>query len=81
MVAFKTSNRREHLIDPWWRKARIGARLIQKREEGKDWTPRDRRIAQLLLNDPGVTNRLLDQAWWSLRARKQNGPGLLGWFN
>jgi len=63
-------------MDPWWRKARIGARLIQKREEGKAWTARDRRLARLLAGDPGVTNRLLDQAWWSLRAWK-NGDRLL----
>jgi hypothetical protein len=68
-------------MDPWWRKARIAARLIQKREEGKPWTPRDQRLAKILAADPGVTNRLLDQAWWSLTARKKNGPGLMGWFN
>jgi hypothetical protein len=81
MVAISTAQARERLMDPWWRKARIGARLIQKREEGKPWTVRDQRIAKLLSVDPGVTNRLLDQAWWSLKARKKNGPGLMGWFN
>jgi hypothetical protein len=81
MVAASTSLPRERLMDPWWRKARIGARLIQKREEGKPWTVRDQRLAKWLAVDPGVTNRLLDQAWWSLRARKKNGPGLMGWFN
>jgi hypothetical protein len=70
----------ERRIDPWWRKARIGARLIHKREEGKPWTDRDRRLAIILADDPGVTNRLLDQAWRSLRARKKHGPGLMGWF-
>jgi hypothetical protein len=30
MVAPKTTALRERLMDPWWRKARIGARLIQK---------------------------------------------------
>src|SRR5688572_12454790 len=70
---------RERLMDPWWRKARIGARLIQKREEGKEWSARDRRLAKMLAEDAGVTNRLLDQAWWSLRARKKYGAGLLGW--
>jgi hypothetical protein len=81
MVAPKKSQPRERLMDPWWRKARIAARLIHKREEGKAWTVRDKRLAAQLAADPGVTNRLLDQAWWSLRARKQNGPGLMGWFN
>jgi hypothetical protein len=81
MVAQKKSVQRERLMDPWWRKARIAARLIQKREEGKTWSTRDKRLAERLAADPGVTNRLLDQAWWSLRARKRNGPGLMGWFN
>jgi hypothetical protein len=71
---------RERLIDPWWRKARIGARLLHKKEEGRTWTVRDRRLAAMLANDPGVTNRLLDQAWRSLLARKKYGPGLMGWF-
>lgn len=76
MVAPKTSRPRERLMDPWWRKARIGARLIHKREEGKAWSERDKRLAAQLAADPGVTNRLLDQAWWSLRAWK-NGNRLL----
>lgn len=76
MVAPKTIENRDRLMDPWWRKARIGARLIQKREEGKPWTARDKRLAKMLAEDPGVTNRLLDQAWWSLRAWK-NGDRLL----
>ena len=71
MVAPHTSRPRERLMDPWWRKARIGARLIQKREEGKPWTTRDQRLAKLLAADPGVTNRLLDQAWWSLRSEEE----------
>jgi hypothetical protein len=69
------------LMDPYWRKARIGARLLLKREEGKAWSARDRRLAQRLAEDSGVTNRLLDQAWHSIRARRKYGPGILGWFN
>lgn len=76
----KPTRQRERLMDPWWRKARIAARLIQKKEAGQPWTARDQRLAKLLANDPGVTNRLLDQAWWSIRARKLYGPGLMGWF-
>lgn len=68
---------RKPLIDPWWRKARIAARLIQKREAGQPWSPRDRQLACRLASDPGVTNRLIDQAWWSIRTRKKNGYGLL----
>jgi hypothetical protein len=67
-------------MDPWWRKARIAARLLHKREAGQPWTRRDQRLAAQLAADPGVTNRLLDQAWWSLSARKKYGPGLMGWF-
>jgi hypothetical protein len=65
-----SKNVREPLIDPWWRKARIAARLLHKREAGRSWSARDRRLAARLAADPGVTNRLSDQAWWSLRARR-----------
>ena len=68
---------REPLIDPWWRKARIAARLIHKREAGQPWSARDRRLARRFAEDPGVTNRLIDQAWWSIRARRRNGYGLM----
>ncbi len=80
MAEPKTVIERERLIDPWWRKARIAARLLEKKEAGQPWTARDRRLAARLANDPGVTNRLLDQAWRSLRARKKYGPGIMGWF-
>ena len=76
-----TEPNREPLIDPWWRKARIAARLIHKREAGQPWSARDRRLARRFAEDPGVTNRLIDQAWWSIRARRLYGPGILGWFN
>jgi len=69
------------LMDPYWRKARIAARLLIKREDGKPWSARDRRLAERLSGDPGVTNRLLDQAYSSRRARRKYGPGILGWFN
>jgi hypothetical protein len=75
------SHELNRLMDPYWRKARIAARLIIKREEGKSWSLRDRRLAQKLANDPGVTNRLLDQAYSSRYARKKYGSGILGWFN
>jgi len=69
------------LMDPYWRKARIAARLLLKREAGKPWSARDRRLAVKLVNDPGVTNRLVDQAVHSYNARKNHGPGILGWVN
>jgi hypothetical protein len=69
------------LMDPSWRKARIAARLLIKREEGKPWSLRDQRLAARFATDPGVTNRLLGQAYSSRTARKKYGPGILGWFN
>ena len=69
------------LMDPYWRKARIAARLIIKREDGKPWSARDQRLAVRFAADVGVTNRLLDQAFHSLKARRKYGPGVLGWFN
>ena len=56
--------------DPYWRKAKIGA-LILKRVEENRVTPGDRRIASFLLEDAGVTNRLIDQAVASLSASRQ----------
>jgi hypothetical protein len=54
-------------IDPCWRKARIAARLLRKREAQRPWNERDRRLAAMLIEDPGVTNRLIDQAvhWYN----------------
>jgi hypothetical protein len=43
--------------------------------------PRDQRLARRLATDPGETNRLIDQAWWSIRARRLRGLGIMGWFN
>jgi len=56
------SHELNRLMDPYWRKARIAARLLIKREAGKPWSARDRRLATRLVNDPGVTNRLVQQA-------------------
>ena len=70
----------DRLIDPWWRKARIAARLLLKKEAGQRWSARDHRLAAQLADDPGVTNRLVDQAVHSIRARRKYGPGILGWF-
>ena len=65
------------LMDPYWRKARIAARLLLKRRAGKIWSPRDRRLAQRLADDPGVTNRLLGQAISNIVARQRNGRSIL----
>ena len=67
-------------MDPYWRKARIGARLVLKKRAGQRWSDRDRRLAACLADDEGVTNRLIEQAVRSLQARRKYGPGILGWF-
>ena len=71
------SHELNRLMDPYWRKARIAARLLIKREEGKPWSARDKRLAGRLADDPGVTNRLLDQGYVSHRTRKRNGRSIL----
>jgi hypothetical protein len=75
------SNELNRLMYPYWRKARIDARLLIKREDGKPWSARDRRLAEKFVNDPSVINRLVDQAMNSLRAMKKYGSSILGWFN
>ena len=62
MIPLDFSNELNRLMDPYWRKARIAARLLIKREDGQPWSVRDRRLAARLAEDPGVTNRLLQQA-------------------
>jgi hypothetical protein len=59
-----------------WRKARIAARLLVKKET-KPWNARDRALAEKFAHDPGVTNRLIDQAIHGFRARKRNGRSIL----
>lgn len=66
----------KHRVDPWWRKARIAARLLLKRQQHLAWNTRDQRLAAQLADDPGVTNRLIDQAVSFLTARK-NGYRLV----
>jgi hypothetical protein len=58
------------LMDPYWRKARIAARILLRREHGL-LNDRDRRLAARLAEDPGVTNRLLDQAVSFHQAQKR----------
>ena len=52
-------------MDPWWRKARIAARLLLKKEARQKWNARDKRLAGKLADDPGVTNRLMRSSAWS----------------
>jgi hypothetical protein len=53
------------LRDPSWVKSRIYARLILRSYQNQ-MTPRDHRWVQRLKEDPGVTDRLIDQAMASL---------------
>ena len=71
------SHELNRLMDPYWRKARIAARLLIKREDGKPWSARDQRLAVRFATDTGVTNRLLDQAYCSHTARRRNGRSIL----
>ena len=80
MKTLDRNNALDRRIDPFWRKARIAGRLLLKKEAGQPWSVRDRRVASLLAQDEGVTNRLIAQALSSLKARKKYGPGILGWF-
>ena len=57
----------EPKINRCWRKARIAARLLLKKER-QPWNARDRALAEQFYHDPGVTNRLIDQAVKYLRA-------------
>lgn len=53
---------------PYWRGARIAARILLKRESGKSLNDRDRRVAGELLASEGVNDRLIDQAIACLKA-------------
>jgi len=54
--------------DPYWRGALIAARILRKRESGKRLSARDRRVARELVEDVGISNRLIDQAVACLKA-------------
>jgi len=54
-------------LDPSWHKARIAARIWLKAKQGRQLSPRDRRLARMLAADKGVTDRLIEQArtYWT----------------
>lgn len=54
--------------DPYWRGARIVARILRKQEAGKRLSLRDRRLARDFCEENGVSNRLIDQAIACLKA-------------
>ncbi|MCW5558307.1 MAG: hypothetical protein KIT22_10810 [Verrucomicrobiae bacterium] len=49
-----------------WRKSRLAARILFRKEAGR-MTARDRRIARILAQDSEVTNRLIQQGLYSIR--------------
>jgi len=51
--------------DTAWRKSRVAARLLLRKESGK-LLKRDRALARRLAQDPEVTNRLIQQALYYL---------------
>lgn len=52
-------------MDSAWRKSRLAARLLLRREE-RGLTPREVAAAKQLSADPEVTNRLIEQALYFL---------------
>jgi hypothetical protein len=51
--------------DRAWRKSRVAARLLLRKERGP-LRPRDRALARQLSKDPEVSNRLIQQALYYL---------------
>ena len=58
--------------DPSWVKARIAARILLRNRAGRV-SVRDARLARRLARDPGVTDRLMDQALACLCAELRLG--------
>ncbi len=54
--------------DPYWRAARIAARILRKQDRGLRLRARDRRLAAAFIEEDGVSNRLIDQALACLQA-------------
>lgn len=54
-------------LDPCWQKARIAARILVKSRK-RPLNARDKRLARQLAQDPGVTNRLIEQGVASVQA-------------
>jgi hypothetical protein len=56
--------------DPYWRRALLFAKILARLETGHACR-RDARLVCRLLENRGVTNRLIEQAHWVLKARKR----------
>lgn len=53
---------------PIWRKNRLVARILMRKQSGKKMRDRDILLARHFQNDPEILERLLDQAMHSLKA-------------
>ena len=58
-------NREGRYTDRAWRKSRLAARILLRKEAGR-MTARDRRLAKVLSRDSEVTNRLIQQGLYYL---------------
>ena len=56
---------RDDYTDRPWRKARLAARILMRKAEGR-MTGRDRRWAERLSEDPEVSDRLIQQGLYYL---------------
>lgn len=70
-IAMTTQTVSSLKFDACWRKSRLAARIILRARAGT-LSARERRIGSQLKHDADVTNRLIDQALASLRARSEN---------
>jgi len=61
----------ERNLNQCWRKSRLAARLLLKKEK-HPWNARDRALAAMLAEDPGVNNRLIGQAVRWLKAPRND---------
>ena len=52
-------------VDSAWRKSRLAARLLIRKEAGR-MSPRDKALARLLSQDPEVSDRLIQQGLYYL---------------
>ena len=64
-VSLTCMKRAEAKVDTAWRKSRLAARLLIRKEAGA-LRPREQALARRLSQDPEVTNRLIQQALYFL---------------
>ena len=64
-VSFRPVKQTDARVDGAWRKSRLAARLLI-RKESRNLRPREQALARLLSRDPEVSNRLIQQALYFL---------------